>query len=486
MRSARCRYDVNVTGWTRAIGGEGKVGTSTSIDRRSRSRGANVDEEVLAIEPGDLLVVPEQRPKHVDGVEAMGREPGGPIRRPLLVEVDLPLLSGDRRREEHDWRERAKERYEAVGCLLRQVFGDLQADGEVEVAIGRRRMGEVGGPEPVAIDPQQIERDPFTVDSDDVGDPSVDECPEPAPVPQPTSTTESTATMRSTIGTTIVGGWSTRTRRPTRRSAARSRSTRAAAISSSRSSDARPKAHVGRPFRGADRVAEAPGRIGAMDGARTVVRRVMPMPIRRAIGNLRRQRQGQHWVRVVMDREIERYLMQLDPSRSDALEISGNGRSGLPWKSFTSVQYPDFDLLAPRDIGRFDVVICEQVLEHVADPWRATQTLAALCRPGGSVVVSTPFMLRVHPNPVDHWRFTPSGLTELLRSAGLDVATVGSWGNSWCIRRNHTSTGRSTALGTACSPAGRCATTRSCLRSSGHSPSDPRNRQPSRGHAGDQ
>ena len=174
-----------------------------------------------------------------------------------------------------------------------------------------------------------------------------------------------------------------------------------------------------------------------MDGARTVVRRAMPMPIRRAIGNLRRQRQGQHWVRVVMDREIEQHLLQLDPSRCDALEISGDGRSGLPWKSFTSVHYPDFDLLAPRDIGRFDVVICEQVLEHVADPWRATQTLAALCRPGGSVVVSTPFMLRVHPSPVDHWRFTPSGLTELLRSAGLDVATVGSWGNAWCIRRNH-------------------------------------------------
>ena len=174
-----------------------------------------------------------------------------------------------------------------------------------------------------------------------------------------------------------------------------------------------------------------------MDRARTVVRRVVPMRIRRQIRALRYPQHGHHWVRVVMDREIEQHLRTLDPSCCDALEVSGEGRSRLPWKSFTSVHYPDFDLLAPHDIGQFDVVICEQVLEHVADPWRAARTLAALCRPGGSVIVSTPFMLRVHPSPADHWRFTPSGLTELLRSAGLDVATVGSWGNTWCIRRNH-------------------------------------------------
>ena len=83
-----------------------------------------------------------------------------------------------------------------------------------------------------------------------------------------------------------------------------------------------------------------------MDGARVMSRRVIPLPIRRRLGNLRRQHPGQHWVRVAMDREIERNLMTLDPALADAIEVSGSGRSGLPWKSFTSVQYPDFDLLA--------------------------------------------------------------------------------------------------------------------------------------------
>jgi SAM-dependent methyltransferase len=174
-----------------------------------------------------------------------------------------------------------------------------------------------------------------------------------------------------------------------------------------------------------------------MASARALVRRALPAPVKRSIRTGRRAAtRGQHWVRVVMDREIDRYLLELDPPRRDAVEISGNGRSHLPWRTFTSTAYPEFDLLAPHDIGRFDVVICEQVLEHVPEPWVATRALAGLCRPGGHVVVSTPFLLRLHPNPIDNWRFTPSGLRELLSSAGLEVVAVGSWGNRWCIRRN--------------------------------------------------
>ena len=101
-----------------------------------------------------------------------------------------------------------------------------------------------------------------------------------------------------------------------------------------------------------------------------------------------------------------------------------------------TLAYPDFDLLEPSDLGTFDVVICEQVLEHVRDPWRAMSTLAGLCRPGGTVIVSTPFILRVHPAPQDFWRFTTDGIVELFSRAGLGTIETGAWGNRWCIRRN--------------------------------------------------
>jgi len=81
-------------------------------------------------------------------------------------------------------------------------------------------------------------------------------------------------------------------------------------------------------------------------------------------------------------------------------------------------------------------VICEQVLEHVADPLTAVATLRSLCRAGGLVVVSTPFMLKIHSAPEDNWRFTPTGLQRLLECGGLRVDRIGSWGNHSCIRAN--------------------------------------------------
>ena len=88
----------------------------------------------------------------------------------------------------------------------------------------------------------------------------------------------------------------------------------------------------------------------------------------------------------------------------------------------------------------FDVVICEQVLEHVADPCAAAWNLRELCVPGGHVIVSTPFLVKIHELPAlaldDYWRFTPRGLRTLLERAGLHVDEVGTWGNGLCVTGN--------------------------------------------------
>ncbi len=149
----------------------------------------------------------------------------------------------------------------------------------------------------------------------------------------------------------------------------------------------------------------------------------------------------EHWLRQVLNRSIEERIDALDRAGLDAVEISGAAHAHPGWKSFTTLDYPDFDLCAPT-LGRgpFDVVVCEQVLEHVADPWRAAQTLHDLCKPGGLVIVSTPFLVPVHELPAyglcDYWRFTPRGLATLLESAGLTVEAVDCWGNRDCVAAN--------------------------------------------------
>jgi SAM-dependent methyltransferase len=145
------------------------------------------------------------------------------------------------------------------------------------------------------------------------------------------------------------------------------------------------------------------------------------------------------WQRVVLGRAVGRHLSALGPERLSAVEISGAAHAGIGWRDFQSLNYPDFDLCAPlADQGPFDVVICEQVIEHVPDPCAAAANLRGLCVPGGHVVVSTPFMIRVHEEwgMQDYWRFTPRGLRTLLERAGLTVDSVGSWGNRRVIAGN--------------------------------------------------
>ena len=65
--------------------------------------------------------------------------------------------------------------------------------------------------------------------------------------------------------------------------------------------------------------------------------------------------------------------------------------------------------------GRYDVIVITEVLEHTIDPFRATAELYRLLKPGGVLLLSTPFNLRIHGPLPDCWRFTEHGLRVLLQ-----------------------------------------------------------------------
>jgi hypothetical protein len=142
------------------------------------------------------------------------------------------------------------------------------------------------------------------------------------------------------------------------------------------------------------------------------------------------------WSRVVMDRETARLLRGLPYGRYDTLEISGTQWRAFGFRSYRSVSYPEYDVCRGPLAESFDVVIAEQVFEHLLWPYRAGRNVLAMLRPGGYFLVTTPFLLRVHDSPHDCTRWTETGLRYFLGECGfpLEGVRTGSWGNRPCVR----------------------------------------------------
>jgi len=71
--------------------------------------------------------------------------------------------------------------------------------------------------------------------------------------------------------------------------------------------------------------------------------------------------------------------------------------------------------------GKFDLVIIPQTLQYVRDPEVSLQVLFDLVKPGGHLIMTTPFMQIVMPYPTDYYRFTAEGNELLLRKTGFEV-----------------------------------------------------------------
>jgi SAM-dependent methyltransferase len=89
----------------------------------------------------------------------------------------------------------------------------------------------------------------------------------------------------------------------------------------------------------------------------------------------------------------------------------------------------------PVGDGTFDVVLCNQVLEHTLDPAKVVQELRRVVAPGGRILLSTHGVQVYHPAPLDLWRWTHAGLEQLFRSNGewSSVTVTPASGPASCI-----------------------------------------------------
>ncbi|MSO55873.1 MAG: SAM-dependent methyltransferase [Acidobacteria bacterium] len=80
----------------------------------------------------------------------------------------------------------------------------------------------------------------------------------------------------------------------------------------------------------------------------------------------------------------------------------------------------------------FDAIVCLEVLEYVWQPAAALAEIHRVLKPGGTLVLSTPFLHRVDAAD-DYWRFTEPALRRLLHESGFEVVRCLAQGSAFAV-----------------------------------------------------
>ncbi|NDW47562.1 methyltransferase domain-containing protein [Ruegeria sp. PrR005] len=148
--------------------------------------------------------------------------------------------------------------------------------------------------------------------------------------------------------------------------------------------------------------------------------------------------------RIVMARSSRRLIKDLGPDRLDAAEVSGKWGQQFTFRSYRRFIYPEYDICAGpyRDeagkILSFDLIMANQVWEHLDRPYEATLNVLEMLRHGGHFWLAVPFFIPFHAAPMDNSRWSARGLRNFLTECGFDEDEIWAeqWGNRHAALRN--------------------------------------------------
>lgn len=94
--------------------------------------------------------------------------------------------------------------------------------------------------------------------------------------------------------------------------------------------------------------------------------------------------------------------------------------------------YPEFNIESLHQLAdnSMDIIIADQVLEHVEHPWLAAEQIHAKLKPSGIAFVATPGLYPIHPSPLDCWRIMPDGYKVLFPATKWSVIKQDMWGDA--------------------------------------------------------
>jgi SAM-dependent methyltransferase len=177
----------------------------------------------------------------------------------------------------------------------------------------------------------------------------------------------------------------------------------------------------------------------------------MPLPRRTEYKPLRRQ---DRWMVRLLAQAIEARIAacaSAAPANASCLDVGCGGqplrarlvRAGYAYSSLDVQQNEagtvehlgviDGALPATLSGRRFDLIVCTEVLEHVADWPQAFANLASLLNTGGRLLVTCPHIWVPHEEPYDFFRPTSWALAHHAERAGLSPIEVTRLGDGYDV-----------------------------------------------------
>ncbi len=148
--------------------------------------------------------------------------------------------------------------------------------------------------------------------------------------------------------------------------------------------------------------------------------------------------------RVIMQKSSRQMIKSLGAEHLKVAEISGKWGRMFTFASYTQYLYPKFDICAGPYLDeagkplKFDLILANQVWEHLDRPYAATKNVRKMLPKGGYFWVAVPFFIPFHAAPMDNSRWSARGLKNLLIEAGFeeDAIVAEQWGNRNAAARN--------------------------------------------------
>ena len=108
--------------------------------------------------------------------------------------------------------------------------------------------------------------------------------------------------------------------------------------------------------------------------------------------------------------DFSRITIDIDPSTKDKLELN-----------------LEHDRL-PFNEGSIAFVLVLNLLEHLYKPIHALTEANRVLSKDGELIGFVPFLINVHPDPHDYFRYTDEALSKMLKESGFPESTVTSLG----------------------------------------------------------